>query len=149
MPSRVPLLLTEKGIEVVALFHCPSKRISQSFNFLVDTGSDLSMLAWQDAAKVGVDAERLPRYPKPIGGFGGAAEAKHFPEPCFLYLTTDDGTLITVELPEGILVWRPSRKKFERSTPSPAVSILAREFMERSGCTLVVNMAKKECYFEK
>ena len=148
MPLRVPLLLTEKGIEVVALLHCPSKRIAQSFNFLVDTGSELSMLAWQDAAKVGIDAEELPNYPTKLGGFGGAAEAKHFKEPCFVYLTTDDGELITVELPDGILVWRPSRKKSERIAPSPAISILAREFMARSGCTLVVNMAKKQYYFE-
>ena len=149
MPLRVPLLLTEKGIEVVALLHCPSKRISQTFNFLVDTGSELSMLAWQDAAKVGIDAEELPSYRKKIGGFGGASEAKHFTEPCFLYLTTDAGQLITVELPDGILIWRPSRKKSERIAPSPAVSILAREFMARSGCTLVVNMSKKEYYLER
>lgn len=149
MPLRVPLLLTEKGIEVAALFHCPSKRISQTFNFLVDTGSELSMLAWQDAARVGIDADELPSYPRQIGGFGGAAEAKHFREPCFLYLTTDDEQLITVELSDGILVWRPSRKKSERTAPSPAVSILAREFMERSACTLLVNMAKKQYYLER
>ena len=147
MPVRVPLLLTEKGIEVVALLHCPSRHISQTFNFLVDTGSQLSLLAWQDAAKVGIDVEELPSFPKKIGGFGGAAEAKHFREPCFLYLTSDDGELVAVDLPDGILVWRPSRKRSERTSPSPAVSILGREFMERSGCALVVNMARREYYF--
>ena len=118
MPVRVPLLLTEKGIEVVALLHCPSRHISQTFNFLVDTGSQLSLLAWQDAAKVGIDVEELPSFPKKIGGFGGAAEAKHFREPCFLYLTSDDGELVAVDLPDGILVWRPSRKRSERGSPN-------------------------------
>jgi len=68
---------------------------------------------------------------------------------CFLYLTTDKGGVITVELPDGLLVWRPSRKKSERNVPSPAVSIVARDFMRRSDCALGVPMAKKEYYFEK
>lgn len=115
----------------------------------MDTGSELSLLAWQDAAKAGIHVDDLPRYERKLGGFGGAAEAKHVAEPCFLYLTTAKGQIITVELPKGILVWRPSRKRSERRSPSPAVSILAREFLERSACMLFVDMAKKAYYLEK
>ena len=149
MALRVPLLLSEEGIQAVALFTCPSRRISRSFHFLVDTGSKLSFLAWQDAANVGIDLEALPNYRKGLAGIGGAAEARHLTEPCFNHLKTDQGGVVTVELPDGVLIWRPSRKKSARSLPSLAIGILGREFMERLGWTLLVNMAQKEFYFER
>src|SRR5438876_7925542 len=46
---RSRLVLSERGIEVVAQFACPARRITQTYNFLIDTGSSASYLGWEDA----------------------------------------------------------------------------------------------------
>ena len=79
---RSRLVLSERGIEVVAQFTCPMRHITQTYNFLIDTGSSSSYLGWEDAAKAGIKVEELPSSSKPIFGFGGAADVKHLKEPC-------------------------------------------------------------------
>jgi hypothetical protein len=101
---RSRLVLTEKGIELVARLTCPSKKISKVLNFILDTGSQRSFLGWQDASEAGVDVEGLPSSTKPVLGFGGAAEAKHLNEPCFFHVDLDGVRLETVELMNGILI---------------------------------------------
>jgi len=146
---RSRLLLTEKGIEVVAVFTCPARRISKTFNFLIDTGSMASYLGWEDALKAGIDADKLPGSPRPVFGFGGAADVKHLPDPCFLHVRYEEGGMETVELPQGIMVYRPSRRKTARWQSGPSFSILGRDFLRNSGWRLVVNLAQEEAFFEK
>jgi hypothetical protein len=146
---RSRLLLTEKGIEVVALFTCPARRISQTFNFLIDTGSTASYLGWEDALKAGIDVDKLPGSAKPTFGFGGAADVKQLPEPCFLHVRYGEAGMETVELPQGIMVYRPSRRKTARWQSGPSVSIVGRDFLRNSGWKLVVDLAEQEAFFEK
>jgi len=145
---RASLLLTEKGLEVPAHLTCPAREISSTYNFIVDTGSERSLLAWQDAAKAGIDIEDLPSHKRPLSGFGGRAEAKELSGLFYVTLTSDDKELLTVEMKEGLLIWRPSRKKSQRYVTIPPVSILGRDFMKSSGFTLVVNLSKDFYYFE-
>jgi len=63
---RSRLVLGERGIEVVAQFTCPMRHITQTYNFLIDTGSSSSYLGWEDAAKAGIKVEELPSSSKPI-----------------------------------------------------------------------------------
>jgi len=149
MTPRVPLLLTRKGIEAVAHFTCPARQISSTFNFIVDTGSEVSLLAWEDAAKVDIEVDSLPSYDRPMAGFGGRAEVKHVSDMCCVHLTFDDGKMVTVDLPDGILVWRPSRRKTQRQNPVHSVSILGRDFLLSSGFTLFINLSKKQYYLER
>ncbi len=145
---RAPLLFTEKGLELVVHLTCPARRISSAFNFLVDTGSEKSYLAWQDAEKVGIKLDELPPYPKAILGFGGTAQAKHLNELCFLSVQSEEGNLSTAELSEGLLIYRPSLRRGSRSAPAPALSIAGRDLLEKSGWRLVVDMARKLAYLE-
>lgn len=145
---RASLLLTEKGIEAVVRFTCPSRGISRTLHFLVDTGSGLSFLGWKDALQADIDPEQLPGYGKPVAGFGGAADAKHLKDPCFIYLDFE-GKLIEVELPEGVLVYRPSRTRTKRWTLQESVSLLGRDAIRSSGCRLVVDLPRGEAYFER
>ena len=144
---RSRLVLGERGIEAVAHFTCPSRMISKALHFVVDTGSELSFLGWKDAILAGIEVESLPAYPRPVAGFGGAAEAKHLRDPCFVYLDFDD-TLKQVELPNGMLVYRPSRTKTKHWRIEESVSILGRDFIRNSGSKLVVDLANDEAYFE-
>ncbi len=145
---RIPLSLTEKGIEVVARVTCPGRKLSSTFNFLIDTGSDRSFLSWEDATKARIDPEELPRYPIPVAGLGGTTEAKHLNDPCFVHVQAEDGTLRTVELPDGMLVYRPARRKETRWVAGAAISLLGRDFLRESRWTLRVNLASGELYLE-
>ena len=144
---RSPLLLTEKGIETVATFTCPGRRISKVIHFILDTGSGLSFLGHKDALQADIDFDNLPQYGKPVAGFGGAADARHIPEACYVYVDFDN-ELHEVELEGGILVYRPSRKGAKHWKMEGSVSLLGRDFLDRSGCKLVVNLPD-EAYFEK
>ncbi len=145
---RSSLLLTERGIETAARFTCPSRGVSRSLHFLVDTGSSLSFLGWKDALGSDIDPDGLPGYGRPVAGFGGAADARHLKDPCFLYLDFG-GRLVQVELPDGVLVYRPSRRKAGRWTVQESVSILGRDALRRSGCKLVVDLPGGEAYLER
>ena len=145
---RSRLVLTERGIEAVAHLTCPSKMVSKVLHFVVDTGSELSFLGWKDALQANIDVEALPTYPKPVAGFGGAAEAKHLREPCYVYLDFD-GVLEQVELPSGMVIYRPSPTKTKHWKIEESVSILGRDFIKNSGYKLIVYLAKDEAYFEK
>jgi hypothetical protein len=145
---RASLLLTEKGIEAAARFTCPSRGISRTLHFLVDTGSGLSFLGWKDALQADIDPEKLPGYGKPVAGFGGAADARHLKEPCFIYLDFE-GTLVQIELPEGVLVYRPSRKKTKHWTVQESISLFGRDALRSSGCRLVVDLPREEAYLER
>ena len=119
-----------------------------TFNFIVDTGSAASFLSWEDAKKMGIDIDELPVHPKGVAGFGGTAEARHLKETCYVYLTTEEGTLTTVELPEGMVLSRPPRKKKTHWVPGSGVTILGRDFLEKSGLTLRINLRKNELFLE-
>ena len=143
------LNMTEKGIELIARLHCPEHKVSTTLSFLVDTGSDKSFLSWEDAARAGVEVESLPSSSRPVSGFGGAADARQLKAACYLHVMFDDKHLETVELKEGMLVYRPSRKKAGLWQLAPAISILGRDFLRESGWILVVNLAKREAYLDK
>ncbi|TLZ75652.1 MAG: hypothetical protein E6K08_08215 [Methanobacteriota archaeon] len=145
---RSRLVLSERGIEVVAQFTCPARRITQTYNFLIDTGSSASYLGWEDATKAGIKVEELPSSSKPIFGFGGAADVKHLKDPSFLHVRFEDNTLETVELPDGILVYRPSRRKTTHWQSGPSVSLLGRDFLRMSGWKLIANLPREEAYLE-
>jgi len=146
---RSRLFLTEKGIEVVARFTCPARRISDTLHFLIDTGSERSFLGWETAVKVGLVVEDLPRYPKPVFGFGGAAEAKHLSDLCALHVPFEGDQLETVEIRDGILVYRPSRTQTKHWKAGPSVSIIGRDVLTLSGWKLVVDLSQDQMYFEK
>ncbi len=145
---RVSLSFTEKGIELVGRLHCPAKHISTSLSFVIDTGSEMSYLGWDDAETAGLDSDQLPRYYKPVLGFGGAAEAKHLREQCFVYAESEDKDLQQVEFPNGILVYRPSKRKKRRWVAGKSVSILGRDFMIYAGWRLSIDAKNKIAYFE-
>ena len=147
MPTRSPLLITEKGIETVARFMCPNRMLSLTLHFIIDTGSGISLLGYQNALQAGIDFESLGQYGKPVAGFGGAADAKHLKDPCYIYLEFE-GTLHEVEMPEGILVYRPSRKGTKHWKVEESANLLGRDFMEGSRCRLSVDIARREAYFE-
>ena len=146
---RSRLVLSERGIEVVAQFTCPMRHITQTYNFLIDTGSSSSYLGWEDAAKAGIKVEELPSSSKPIFGFGGAADVKHLKEPCFLHVRFEGNTLETVGLPDGILVYRPSRRKTTHWRSGPSVSLLGRDFLRMSGWKLIADLPRQEAYLER
>ncbi len=146
---RSQLNITEKGIEAVARLHCPEHRVSTTLSFLVDTGSERSFLSWEDATRAGVDVDSLPSSSRPVLGFGGAADAKELRATCYLYAAFNNSSLEMVELESGMLVYRPSRRKARHWQSAPAVSILGRDFLKRSGWILVVDLAKSEAYLDK
>ena len=146
---RSSLLLTEKGIRAVTRFNCPTRKISGNLDFIVDTGSERSFLGWDDAQKLGLDVDELPGYAKPVLGFGGSAEAKHLQEACYIYLDFGSDGLREVLLADGILVYRPSKTRTKHWKRGPSVSLLGRDFLEKSGCRLVVDLAKKELFLER
>ncbi len=144
---RSSLLITEKGIEAVVTFTCPARHISRALHFVLDTGSGLSFLGYKDVLQMNIDFDHLPGYGKAVAGFGGAADAKHVPEACFVYVNFGS-ELHEVELPHGILVYRPSRKGAKGWKLEESVSLLGRDFLENSGCKLVVDWPR-EAHFEK
>src|SRR6267143_6013037 len=146
---RSSLLLTERGIQAVVQFHCPARKASGVLHFIIDTGSTLSFLGWEDAEKLGLDVDGLPGYGMPVLGFGGSADAKHLREECYLYLDFGDQGLQEVILTDGILVYRPSKARAKHWKRGPSVSILGRDFLEKSGYRLVVNLVRKELFLEK
>ena len=133
----------------MARLTCPSQRISKVLNFILDTGSEASFLGWQDSSEAGIEVDGLPNSRKPVLGFGGAAEAKHLNEPCFLHVDLDGIRLETVELSNGILIYRPSRTRSRHWKEGPSVSILGRDFLASSGMRLVVDLSHDEMYLEK
>src|SRR2546421_11608350 len=109
---RSRLTLSEKGPTAVARLDCPGV-FSGTFDFVVDTGSSVTMLGWHDALRVGLDFDSLPNVGKPVAGFGGeATDVRAIRHPCFIYLSFDH-QLEQVEL-DGIIVYRPSRKQTKR-----------------------------------
>ncbi len=148
-----PLVLTERGVELVAQFTCPSRKISKVLHFIIDTGSGLSFIGWKDALQAGIDWEKLGRYAKPVAGFGGAADARHLNEPCFIHLDFEDEqhqhSLVTVDLLDGMLVYRPARTKTKHWKVEDSVSLLGRDFLASTACTLVLNLAEGEGWFER
>lgn len=146
---RSHLILSEKGFTTVGRFHCPTRRINTTLSFIIDTGAEVSLLGWQDLVRAGANVEELPGTPRPLAGFGGeATDVRHIKDPCFVYLDFE-GKLEYVELSEGILVYRPSRTKTKRWKLEGTVNILGRDFLAKSGWTLVINMAQREAYLEK
>ena len=146
---RVSLSLREKGIQVVGSFHCPARKASATLDFVVDTGSARSFLAWEDALSAKIDAENLPSHPRQILGFGGTAQAREVRDVCFIYLRSDDSKLEEVEMPDGILVYKPPPKKAKHWVPGPAVSLLGRDFLTRSKYVLHADLARNVIYFER
>ncbi len=144
--QRIRLVLRDQGIQVFAAFASPGHG-SGTFNFVVDTGSRASFLGWEDATKMGINIEDLAVYPKPVAGFGGTAEARHLKETCFIYLTTEDNQMKTVELPDGIIVHRPPKKK-SHWEPGKGVSILGRDFLKNSEMTLRVDLHAGQLFLE-
>ena len=146
---RSSLLLTERGIQAIARFTCPARKITGNLHFIIDTGSERSFLGWEDAEKLGLRVDALPGYPKPVLGFGGSAEAKHLREECYIYLDFGDHGLQQVLLADGILLYRPSKARTKHWKRGPSVSILGRDFLEESGYRLVVDLAATELFLEK
>ena len=146
---RSSLLLTERGIQAAVNFHCPARKISGTLHSIVDTGSTRSFLGWEDAQKLGLDVDRLPGYATPVFGFGGSADAKHLPEECYLYLDFGDEGLQEVILADGILVYRPSKTRSKHWKRGPSLSLLGRDFLEKSGYRLVVDLRRREFFLEK
>ena len=146
---RSALLLSERGIQAVVNFHCPTRKISGTLHFIIDTGSTRSFLGWEDAQKLGLDVDQLPGYAMPVFGFGGSADAKHIQEECYLYLDFGDQGLQEVILEDGILVYRPSKTRAKRWKRGPSLSLLGRDFLETSGYRLVVNLRGREFFLEK
>lgn len=150
---KSPLVLTERGIELVAQFTCPSRKISKILHFIIDTGSGLSFIGWKDALQAGIDWEKLGGYPKPVAGFGGAADARHLNELCFIHLDFEDDeqkhSLVSVEMPEGMLVYRPARTQTKHWKIEESVSLLGRDFLSNADCRLVLDLPAGEAQFEK
>ena len=144
------MVLTERGIEAVAVFTCPGRSRTDTLSFIVDTGSSASFLSWDDAVRLGIDVDSLPGSPKPIMGFGGSGtDVRYLARPCFLHFDFDATKAEQVALPDGILVYKPARTKTKRWRTEKSLSLLGRDFMKISGWNLVVNVAKNEFYFEK
>jgi len=74
---------------------------------------------------------------------------KHLKETCFLHVRFEGNTLETVELPDGILVYRPSRRKTTHWRSGPSVSLLGREFLRMSGWKLIADLPRQEAYLER
>ncbi len=145
-----PLLITEKGLEVVGRFHCPARKVTETFHFVVDTGSSTTYLGWHDATRARIDFDSLPGSPKPVFGFGGSGtDVKHLPEQCFFYIPFETGGLEEVQLPEGILIYRPARTKTKNWKTEGSVSLIGRDFLRVSGWRLIVDLAGNRAYFEK
>ena len=103
------------------------------------------MLRRREARRGGGDADRArKRMPRRC-----PAEAKHLNEPCFLHVDLDGTRLETVELPNGILIYRPSRTRSRHWKEGPSVSIRERDFLASSGMRLVVDLSHDEMYLEK
>ncbi len=117
-------------------------------HFIIDTGSGRSFIGYQNALRAGIDFDRLPQYGRPVAGFGGAADAKHLPDSCYVYLDFEN-TLHEVEMPDGILVYRPSRKGAKHWKVEESANLLGRDFIEASGCRLSIDLARGEAYFER
>ncbi len=145
---RSPLVITERGVECIARFVCPNRKISTTLDFIVDTGSGLSFIGYKDALQMGVEFDELGPYGRPVAGFGGAADARHLSDPCYVYVDFDK-ELHQVDLPEGVLVYRPSRKGSKRWKTEESVSLLGRDFEKASGLTLAINLSRGEAYLEK
>lgn len=145
---RSALVLTEKGFEAPATFACPGVLSSTALHFVVDTGSTLSFLGYTDATEAGLDFNALPSYGKPVAGFGGSADAKQIRQTCFVYLDFE-GHLEEIEMPQGILVYRPAKTKTKHWKLEGSVSLLGRDFLARSGCKVVFDFPHSEAYFEK
>jgi hypothetical protein len=145
---RSRLTLGEKGPTAVARLDCPGV-VSGVFDFVVDTGSGATMLGWHDAIRGGIDFESLPQVGKPVAGFGGeATDVRAIGRVCFVYLSFDH-QLEQVELPEGILVYRPSRRRTKNWKFGPTANVLGRDFLQASGWQLFVDLAHNLAYIEK
>ncbi len=113
----------------------------------------MSFIGWKDAVQSGIDWEKLGTYSKPVAGFGGAADARHLDEPCFVHLDFEDEqrqhSLVTVDLPDGMLAYRPARTKTKHWKVEDSVSLLGRDFLAGTACSLVLNLSEGEGWFER
>lgn len=97
-PARAPVPYVSVRLEL-ELF-----RASRRVSFLIDTGSDTTVINPQDSLAL-IPPDGWPRLRNPVSVRGAGAGTPHFPEPAVLHFRHEDGRIQSIS--SGIYVALP------------------------------------------
>lgn len=111
-------------------------KIKKSFDFLIDTGSDITFISRKDAITSGISFSKLGTPQKSIIGIGSGA--RRWPIKATLHFINEEKKI--EKFPSEIYI-------VETGTECP--SILGRDFIIKNNFKLVYDYPNKQVYLEK
>lgn len=142
----IPINFLHNTLLLPAVFrtaHCHAG--IQTVQFIIDTGSDRSMLGYGDAIKMNLPLSKFPF--DEHTRLGGYTIATHKMGPVALSFSDDKGGVERIHL-DGFSVLVPTQKGIKREEVATIPSILGIDFMKIAKLSLFCNPNKNEAYFE-
>jgi hypothetical protein len=144
---KIPLSFLDEKLWVTASFNAPHYhgRV-QLVDFVVDTGTNISMVGYGDAIRMSLPVQSLHvKEPTAIGGVEVEARVLKNVK---LGFRDEDGGFKRFELPEFFVMF-PLTKKREKLEESKTIpSLLGLDFMRSHKLSLFCNPSKELAYFE-
>ncbi len=114
-------------------------------DFIVDTGSERTILPWDVAKQLQIPIRNLQRYEQPIGLIGNKYIGYYYNH-INLKFVGDNKKEISEDFP--CLVIKPTSRKVEEADQAMPV-IIGLDFIKERNYALYCNLRKEEAYLEK
>lgn len=144
---RIPLSIIKGRLQVAASFYAPRYHTGLALiDFVVDTGSTVSMIGYGDVEEMGLPQSSLPF--REHSFIGGTSMGLHTLRNIRLSFSDDEGGLQPFKLKEfGASI--PSRKNVEaRDHAKEIPSILGLDFLTLNNMALYCSPSRNVAYFE-
>ncbi len=130
-----------------AFFACPERKAQDFLKFLVDTGTERTMLSQTTAERMGIDVSSLPRSPRRMLTVAGHSENKVLENVVFV-LKSDDGKSEEIRL-NDIRVHRiVTKSASDRKSLLAIPNLLGTDLLREGKFKFVLDYEKGETYLE-
>lgn len=128
-------------------FACPERKVRDFLEFLVDTGTEKTMLSQRTVERMGIDVESLPRSPKRMISAAGHSENRVLRD-VVLVLKTDENKSEEIRLSDIRVHRITTKNKRDRKALLSMPNLLGTDFLREGGFRFILDYNKGETYLD-